>query len=355
VRIQPKPGDPNDYVAVRNRDGRMFAVTNTCAANVLDLTKPGDYAHGNPAAGRKAMEPIAEELGVPVEEAARDILEVSSTKIVALIQTLMAEYKQLEEPVLVGGGGGAAVLIPFVAKRTKLEYRISENAEVISSIGVALAMTQEVVERIIPFAQPEDLLKIKKEAQEAAISNGAPPETVTVYIEIDPQTQKVRATALESTELKMRPLSRRITLNDAKSIAATSLKGDTKLVGTTGALYVFSGPEQETKFKILETSRRPFVIVDQEGFVKLKRSNGLCAETRVRDALAKLEEIWDQASIYASYYIAYPDLYLVVGGRILDFVGMRDLRYVKSLVASQLEGLNKEEMVIVIGVPSPLM
>jgi len=36
-----------------------------------------------------------------------------------------------DQAVLVGEGGGAAALIPFVAERMKLDFSISQDAEVI--------------------------------------------------------------------------------------------------------------------------------------------------------------------------------------------------------------------------------
>jgi N-methylhydantoinase A len=50
--FQPKPEDPADYVAIRTVDGSRYAITNTCAANVLGYAKPGLHAYGNPEAAR---------------------------------------------------------------------------------------------------------------------------------------------------------------------------------------------------------------------------------------------------------------------------------------------------------------
>jgi len=79
--MQPRPGDPEDYVAVRLGNGHRIAITNTDAANVLGVVKPGDYAYGHPEAARRAMAPLAARLGLDVEATARRILDVAVAKI----------------------------------------------------------------------------------------------------------------------------------------------------------------------------------------------------------------------------------------------------------------------------------
>ena len=58
--FRPKDGDPDDYVAVRCANGERYAITNTCAANVLGYAKPGWHAHGNAESARRAMAPLAQ-------------------------------------------------------------------------------------------------------------------------------------------------------------------------------------------------------------------------------------------------------------------------------------------------------
>ena len=66
----------------------------------------------------------------------------------------LAEKYRLEKDQisLVGVGGGAASLIGFCSDKMGLRYSIPDNAEVISSIGVALAMVRDVVERVVPVS-----------------------------------------------------------------------------------------------------------------------------------------------------------------------------------------------------------
>jgi N-methylhydantoinase A/oxoprolinase/acetone carboxylase beta subunit len=145
--FQPKADDPDDYVAVRSANGTRYAITNTCAANVLGYAKPGLHAYGNPEAAQRAMAALADLIGKSIADTARAILDIATDKVIPVVDDLIAEYKlDRDQAVLVGEGGGAAALIPHAASRTGLHHMISKDAEVISSIGVALALVRDVVE-----------------------------------------------------------------------------------------------------------------------------------------------------------------------------------------------------------------
>ena len=72
--LSPKPSDPSDYVAIRLKNGKRICFTNTDAANVLGLIDEQYFAHGNANSARKAMQPVADKLGITVEELATHIL-----------------------------------------------------------------------------------------------------------------------------------------------------------------------------------------------------------------------------------------------------------------------------------------
>src|SRR2546422_10634271 len=92
---------------MRLGDGRRVALTNTDAANVLGLVKPGDYAYGSPEAARRAMAPLAARLGLPVEAVARRILDAAVAKITPTIERpVAADGPERDQNTLGGGGGG---------------------------------------------------------------------------------------------------------------------------------------------------------------------------------------------------------------------------------------------------------
>jgi len=126
--VQPRPGDPADYVALRLKSGKRIAVTNTCAANVLRLTKPEWHAFGNYNSCRKAMQPLAAMLGLSVEETARAILTKATDKILPVVDSLAREYRlERDQIMLVGCGGGASALLPFSAERMERASRFRKT------------------------------------------------------------------------------------------------------------------------------------------------------------------------------------------------------------------------------------
>lgn len=352
--IQPRPGDPDDYVAIRVANGDTYAITNTCAANALGITKPGDYAHGNPESARKAIEALARRLGLTIEETARRILEISCEKVIRVVNQLIEDYKLVREDVtLVGGGGGAAALIPFAAEKLEMDYKISENAEVISSIGVALAMVREMVERTIPNPTPENILAIKTEAKLAAVASGAASDTIQVFVEVEPQKNRVRAVAIGSTELRTKDLGRKVTYEEAKSIAAKALHISPEIMGSISAdvgMFVFSAEVKEKTFGLFTTTKRPVAVVDQLGFVRLRKSTGaVIKKSFVENCMADLKEVWDKATRWEADIPLPPDIFAVYGGILSDFSGVTSADQAEVLLRSEIQGIPLEKEIVIIG------
>jgi len=350
--VQPKPGDPRDYVAVRFADGRRVAITTTDAANVLGVVKPGDYSYGDPEAARRAMAALAARVGLSPEDTARRILDVAVGKIIPTIERLVEEYRlDRDQITLVGGGGGACALIPYAAKTLGLEYRIAQNAEVISSIGVALALVRDSVERVMPNARPEDLLAIRAEAREAAIRAGAHPGTVQVHIEVNPQTQRVRATAWGATEMRTRNLRHVLGADEACEIAAKSLRvpaAEVRLAGQTSGHYVFTADVEERSMWVFRSTRHPVRVLDRGGFIKAQRADALVSQTTAGQALDELRRLWGMATSYDGNGVIPPDAYLVLSGQVVDLSGIMAVDHALSVGASELAGCGPTEAVVLV-------
>ncbi len=340
--ISPRPGDPADYVAIRLKSGKRITITNSCAANVLGLVKEEHFSHGNAAAARKAMQPVADHLGISIEELAKQIMERAYAKISPIVLELAEKYRVERDQIsLVGVGGGAASLVIYFAQKMGVKYSIPENAEVISSIGVALAMVRDVVERIIPNPTSDDIRSIKQEALTKAVESGAQPESVEVHIEIDPQTSKVTAIALGSTEVKTTDLLAACTVQEAQKLAAEDLslpEQEVELLAQSKYFYVFAGRKGR---------ERPIRILDKKGFIKVQRSNGCSVVVRAKDYQREVARLYEEMATYNADSILRPDYYLAVGGKILDVAGTGDLQQSLMLMDVEVSLCDPEEEVIV--------
>lgn len=347
--FSPKPGDPPDYVAVRLKSGKRITITNSCAANVLGLVEPGMFSHGNAAAARKAMKPVADYMGISVDELALQIMERAYAKLSPIVLELVEKYKVEKDQIsLVGVGGGAASLIIYFAKKMGVKYNIPENAEVISSIGVALAMVRDVVERIIPNPSQEEIRSIRQEALNKAIESGAVPDSVEVHVEIDPQTSKVTAIALGSTEAKTTDLLKECTEVEAREIAQKDfgeVDSACELLESSNSFYVFGASKGEMK---------PIRIIDKKGFIRVQRNNGYATKCFAKDFEAVVTSLREQMSTYNADSILRPDYYLCMGGRLADFDGGADLSQLLMLMDIEISQLDPEEEILIVAARNQL-
>jgi N-methylhydantoinase A/oxoprolinase/acetone carboxylase beta subunit len=348
----PRPGDPADYVSVRLADGTRVAITTTCAANALGYTEAGQHAHGEPESARRALAALGEWLNVSAEAAAHAILERASDKAIAVVDSLIAEYGlERVQVMLVGEGGGAAALIPFTAERLGLRYQISPDAEVISSIGVALALVREAVERVIPNATPEALKAIRREAFDAVVALGASPDDVEVAIEINPQTQRVRAVAMGASEFRVKQAAG-VTEADAQQIAAEALElevGQVSLVAGTGRVRVFQATVVRRQFGGLWTRRsKPVAAVDADGVVRVQRGDATVIQSGAAATLPALRALWSEATLYHGDSIAPPDILAVVGARVIDLAGIIAVEQALAVLCGELDGVAPDTPVVLI-------
>ncbi|MCD8141620.1 MAG: hypothetical protein LUE17_17945 [Planctomycetaceae bacterium] len=340
----PKPGDPADYVAVRLKNGKRVAITNSCAANVLGLVGENDYSRGNIESARKTMKPLADYCSISVEELADQILHKAYEKIEPVILEFAEKYRiERDQISLVGVGGGAAALIPYCSQKMHLDYSIPQYAEVISSIGVALAMIRDMVERVIPNPTTEDISAIKREASYLAIKNGAVPDSIEVQVEIDAQTSKVTAIALGSMEVQTTDLRKECGEEEARELAAKSMNQppeNLELVTKNDLFYVF---EADVK------GRRGIRLVDRKGFVRIQRGDGKAVTCVVENWEDVVATLWQEMITYKNEMVRTPDLYMCIGGKVLDYAGCVSLEQLKIVMRSEFTGVDPRESIIPVG------
>ncbi|PIN84610.1 MAG: methylhydantoinase, partial [Nitrosopumilales archaeon CG11_big_fil_rev_8_21_14_0_20_33_24] len=122
ILIKPKLNDKFEYVAIKC-DKETYAITNTCAANALGMIEKNDYAYANQESAKIALKTLAEFVGVSYHEIAMSIIQTASFEITKTISKILKEFKMNPyNTTLIGGGGGASVLVPFAAKQLGIKY-----------------------------------------------------------------------------------------------------------------------------------------------------------------------------------------------------------------------------------------
>jgi N-methylhydantoinase A/oxoprolinase/acetone carboxylase beta subunit len=338
VLIQPKTGDPSNYLAIKrkNLNKPEFALTTTDAANFLKIVSDKAYSKGNFKSVEKVFAKLSKLMNKPPEEIAKNILDIAVEKVKEVIAGLIKEYKLNPSIItLIGGGGGAEVIVPYLAKKLNMEYKIAENAEVISAIGVALGIIRETVERVIPNPTEQDVLKLRNDVISSILKMGAKPDSIQVAIEIDRQTKRVTAIATGVPDLKEGELKKRIISEvELTEIAKKTFKPlldrfakdganvEVKIIAQNRFYKVFGVEIERKKFFIFKDKIKPIKVFDLEGNIKLQLQDAEIIETDIEKFEKDLVNVIDFLTIYGDAGAIAPDVFLIFGHKIVDLTGV---------------------------------
>ncbi|MFD0312046.1 hydantoinase/oxoprolinase family protein [Streptomyces sp. NPDC127119] len=345
--VRPMPDDPADH-AVLDAAGGRYAITMTCAANALGRVPEGDFARCDQEVAKAAIAPLAAALGVDVPTAATRILDAGAEQVKSVVDKIVRDYRlDTDTAVLVGGGGGAATVTPHLAALTGMEGRIARHNEVISPIGVALALVREQIERIIPGATQEQILAVRAEAEQAVVAQGAAADGVEVEVTVDPQTSTVRAIATGATELRTQDRSHSADDGERLAAAAASLKTDPDRVSVLAGTPAHTVYGTEVRRR-LRAPRHPVRVVDADGVVRLHASDAQVAATTVGAAPELLSNLVREATSYGDGGVRAPALRLLLGSRIADLSGVLDPQPLLALARSEMRDRAADEPVVAV-------
>jgi len=331
--------EPHDgYAALLASSGARIALTPTCAANLLGFVPEGAFARGNAANVARAFALAGAALGVEPARLARTILDVATGKLRGTIDELIADYAlERSTLTLVGGGGGAAALVPYAAQKLRLGFRLARDAEVISPLGVALALVRDVVERTIVDPTPDDVVRVRREAREAVIAAGADPERVEVAVEIDPRRNLVRATASGATALVEQAGHPVATALERMASAARQLAVESTAVARlaiVGAMSVYRATRR------INRHERPYLcVVDDRAVARLILPNATFLETSAERFEHVLERAIEAGTEFGDVGRVLPDVFLVYNARIAELRGLTTAAHAISLAREEVSGL----------------
>lgn len=346
VTISPLNNDPNDYICIEVPGGKKYGITNTCAANALNLIPKNDNAYGNTDAARIAFTKLATYLGVTPEQIARQVMDISVSKIVDYILPMIKEYKLSKNRIVViGGGGGASVLVPMVARKLNFEYKKADHADVISSIGVATGMIYEEKERTINNPTPEDVTQLITEIKEEAIRKNASPDSLSVQSEYISDRSILRVTAIGNVTLDLnnngsKELSEEELFGIAKDLF--QYRGNISLEHKLGNYYIFTNSYKHKKL-FFNTNKQSILVLDKYGRVRLSLDNGKLIYNSSTMLMTDLPSI---ISKFSNSDLS-PTVHLLDGFQLLDFSSLNANEQVIQAITEQLNKINSDVILII--------
>ncbi|HSA75353.1 MAG TPA: hydantoinase/oxoprolinase family protein [Candidatus Nitrosocosmicus sp.] len=346
VTISPLNNDPNDYVCIEVPGGKKYGITNTCAANALHLIPKNDNAYGNTDAARIAFTKLATFMRMTPEQLAKQVIDISVSKIVDYIVPMIKEYKLSKNRIVViGGGGGASVLVPMVAKKLNFEYKKADYADVISSIGVATGMIYEEKERTINNPTPQDVAQLITEVKEEAIRKNASPDSLSVQSEYVSDRSILRATAIGNVTLDLNNNgSKELRQEELFEIARDlfQFRDNISLKYKLGNYYIFANSYKHKKL-FFNTNKQLILVLDKYGRVRLSLDNGQLIHNSSTKLTADLPSI---ISKFSRSDLS-PTVYLLDGFQLLDFSSLTANEQVIQAITEQLGKIDSDVLLII--------
>ena len=349
VTFRPKVGDPIDYVAIETAGGRRYAITNTCAANFLGVVPPGDYARANPVSAKLALSILALRIGTTPEEAASAILDISARKVLEIVDPMIKEYKlRKDRIVLVGGGGGASVLVPHIARRLQLQHRTAEHAEVISSIGVAAAMIHEEIEKTIFNPKPDDIAELSEQARTVALDRGALPESLTIQSQYISERSILRVTATGNVSLDIGTVNAQEINEEEAHVLACELFGIAEGVQRIFDMknyHIFACETNKRKL-FLKARRQPVLVLDRYGRVRLSVDNAAIFNGTPEQVADSVDDLLQKQGTDGGELA--PQVHILDGVRLMDFSSLTAPEHVSKAVRDELKKASTSRVAAII-------
>lgn len=352
--VAPREEDKPNYAVIECENGESYALTLAGAANILGYVGEGDYAHGNKEAAKKAWQALSDLTGESVEELCKTAMEISMKKVKQIVDELIVDYNLNKNLIyLIGGGGSASVVVPFLGEMMGIRHKIAENAPYISTIGVSLALVREQIERNVSNPTDEDIRKIRHDVMEVITRAGADAATVDIAIEIDSQKNILRAIATGATELRTKDRNTQMKSEEdlLKIISEADKveKQNVQKVGQEGRWHAYYvNVEKKALFGLIKTKKRFTRIIDEEGVIRLQKNDAKIMVMKKKQLSTRFEEFVDSLTQFSDAGAILPKTYLFFGQKMSDLSGVVNKEQLLGLADMELEFVEDNQEIIVV-------
>ncbi|WP_230641654.1 hydantoinase/oxoprolinase family protein [Vibrio campbellii] len=352
LQITPMKGDSPDHAIITSDQGE-YAYTLAGAANILGYVPEDDYAHANVEAARVAWKPLAEYCGKTVEEVARDVMDIACEKIWNIVEPMIKEYEVNPEYIeFVGGGGSAAITTFALGEKYGFKSKTAKNAPYISTIGVAMAMVREQIERSVVDPSASDIQKIRSDIMDQIVAQGAKEESVEIAIEVDKQRNILIATATGATEFSndssQDKLSEQDIITKVGDVFSVE-KAAVEAKDAVGAFQIVKARKESRKFfNLLKKEEDHFAVVKSDGMIPLKIKNAQHIKVPRSGYGEAMKSLVSELSSYSDAGQSIPKVFAFTGSRMFDYSGLFSSEQLTSMIAMDLDHLDAEQEVLLV-------
>jgi N-methylhydantoinase A/oxoprolinase/acetone carboxylase beta subunit len=192
----------------KDSHGHAYRVLTTASGSQLAITMTDQAIAAAVSASKAQAAQLLEQLGIVLNEQQAQVMTDLLQKFAgdagaAFAQSVRQLCRQIRELVksheadaavlsIVGGGGGAPVLLEAVAAEMKLQGQLIEDHPVISALGAALAVTSVSLSRSTADPRSTDIEELTRQVEQRLASQGA--ERVSTQYDYDAQRQVLSVT-----------------------------------------------------------------------------------------------------------------------------------------------------------------
>ena len=352
--IAPKVDDNKNFAIIRCDEGESFALTLAGAANILGYVPDEDYAKGNVESARIAWSALADYTGEKVEILCEKALQIACNKVKDVVNSLIDDYNLNRNIIyLVGGGGSASIITPYLSKLTGVRFKIAKNAPYISTIGVSLALLREQIERNISNPTEEDIKKIRHDCSEMIIKSGADPKTIDITIEIDSKKNILRAIATAATELRTKDRNSKALTQDELKNKLLELNKDENInishIASTGKWNIFElSSTNSIFFGLIKNKKTNTCVIDSEGVIRLQKQNAKVLFCKKEEINLYIDKFIDSMTIYSDANETLPNTFVYFGQKSVDLSSISTKEQMLSILDMEIEYLDNEEDILVL-------
>ena len=145
-------------------------------------------------------------------------------------------------------------------------------------------------------------------------------------------------------------MKQKLTEEQLLELAAENLgaaKDQLRFVAKNGAMWAVQYDKVEKKlFGLMKKTTRPLRLIDEEGVIRLQKNNAWVRQTTVGTWEQDLKWILEELTEYNDGGTNLPNVYVVLGKRIIDLSGMQKGEQIASLGNVELAGYQPTEPLI---------